>query len=180
MLHQNKPTNGEHETVTQGRSSLNGNAQTGKCGEARHCESPYLSHSPIVCRDNKGKALRRSADELGSVLEEGRLVEGLRPDVGALVAGRDELGRGDVVLVVEAAETEELLNTKCRLREVTPPLRVARSEDDAVAVGHGTWRALASKKHRKIVYLAKPPPSHDHCALGVWAQDCDWRALHWH
>ena len=61
-------------------------------------ESPYLSHSPIVCRDNKGKALRRSADELGSVLEEGRLVEGLRPDVGALVAGRDELGRGDVAM----------------------------------------------------------------------------------
>ena len=31
------------------------------------------------------------------MLEEGRLVESLRPDVGALVAGRDELGRGDVV-----------------------------------------------------------------------------------
>ena len=43
------------------------------------------------------------------MLEEGRLVESLRPDVGALVAGRDELGRGAVVLVVEATETQELL-----------------------------------------------------------------------
>ena len=43
------------------------------------------------------------------MLEEGRLVESLRPDVGELVAGRDELGRGDVVLVVEATETQELL-----------------------------------------------------------------------
>ena len=73
----------------------------------------------------------RSADELGSVLEEGRLVESLRPDVGALVAGRDELGRGDVVLVVEAAETQELLKVSVARGDST----VAGCEDDAVAVG---------------------------------------------
>ena len=65
------------------------------------------------------------------MLEEGRLVEGLRPDVGALVAGRDELGRGDVVLVVEAAETEELLEVPVARGDST----VAGCEDDAVAVG---------------------------------------------
>ena len=77
--------------------------------------------------NNMGEAdlVDQPADELGSMLEEGRLVESLRPDVGALVAGRDELGRGDVVLVVEATETQELL--KVPLREVTPPLRVART-----------------------------------------------------
>ena len=73
----------------------------------------------------------RSADELGSMLEEGRLVESLRPDVGALVAGRDELGRGDVVLVVEAAETQELLKVSVARGDST----VAGCEDDAVAVG---------------------------------------------
>ena len=67
------------------------------------------------------------------MLEEGRLVEGLRPDVGALVAGWDELGRGHVVLVVEAAEgeAEELFKVPVARSDST----VAGCEDDAVAVG---------------------------------------------
>lgn len=69
------------------------------------------------------------------MLEEGRLVESLRPDVGALVAGRDELGRGDVVLVVEATETQELLKVP-----------VARSNGWVVGLGVALTLSLCSER----------------------------------
>ena len=86
------------------------------------------------------------------MLEEGRLVESLRPDVGALVAGRDELGRGDVVLVVEAAETEELLKVPVARGDST----VAGCEDDAVAVGADGSGHLEPASAKDSDLLAKP------------------------
>ena len=94
----------------------------------------------------------RSADELGSVLEEGRLVESLRPDVGALVAGWDELGRGDVVLVVETAEAEELLKVPVARSDST----IAGCEDDAVAVGADGSGHLEPASAKDSDLLAKP------------------------
>ena len=86
------------------------------------------------------------------MLEEGRLVESLRPDVGALVAGRDELGRGDVVLVVEATKTQELLKVPVARSDST----IAGCEDDAVAVGADGSGHLEPASAKDSDLLAKP------------------------